>query len=73
MLAGLLRSTIDRLKQERKITPKLMFIHGGRNDTTEFETYLVEDQALDGSRLSGSTGFSSFLDEVASKVAEHGI
>jgi len=69
----LLRSTIDRLKQERNITPKLRFIHGARDDTTEFETYLIEDQTLDGSRLSGSTGFSSFLDEVASKVAEHGI
>ena len=73
MLAGLLRSTIDRLKQERNITPKLRFIHGARDDTTEFETYLIEDQTLDGSRLSGSTGFSSFLDEVASKVVEHGI
>jgi hypothetical protein len=73
MLAGLLRSTIDRLKQERNITPKLMFIHGARDDTTELETYLVEDQTLDGSRLPGSTGFSSFLDEVRSKVSEHGI
>jgi hypothetical protein len=73
MLAGLLRSTIDRLKQERNITPKLMFIHGACDDTTELETYLVEDQTLDGSRLPGSTGFSSFLDEVRSKVSEHGI
>ncbi|RLM66017.1 protein transport protein Sec24C-like [Panicum miliaceum] len=69
----LLRSTINRLKQERNITPKLMFIHGARDDTTELETYLVEDQTLDGSRLPGSTGFSSFLDEVRSKVSEHGI
>lgn len=72
-LAGLLRSTVDRLKQERNITPKLVFIHGAHDDTTEFEKYLVEDQTLDGSPLSSSTGFSSFLDEVRSKVAEHGI
>lgn len=69
----LLRSTVDRLKQERNITPKLVFIHGAHDDTTEFEKYLVEDQTLDGSPLSSSTGFSSFLDEVRSKVAEHGI
>lgn len=73
MLAGLLRSTVDRLKQERNITPKLVFIHGAHDDTTEFEKYLIEDQTLDGSRLSSSTGFSSFLDEVRSKVAEHSI
>ncbi|CAN6270287.1 unnamed protein product [Urochloa humidicola] len=69
----LLRSTIDRLKQERNITPKLVLIHGAHDDTTEFEKYLVEDQTLDGSWLSSSTGFSSFLDEVRSRVAEHGI
>jgi len=72
-LAGLLRSTVDRLKQERNITPKLVFIHGAHDNTTEFENYLVEDQTLDGSLLSSSTGFSSFLDEVRSKVAEHSI
>lgn len=69
----LLRSTVDRLKQERNITPKLIFIHGAHDDTTEFEKYLVEDQTLDGSLLSSSTGFSSFLDEIRSKVAEHSI
>jgi hypothetical protein len=72
-LAGLLRSTVDRLKQERNITPKLVFIQGAHDDTTEFEKYLVEDQTLDGSLLPSSTGFSSFLDEVRSKVAEHSI
>jgi hypothetical protein len=73
MLTGLLRSTIDRLKQERNITPRLVLIHGAHDDTTVFEKYLVEDQSLDGSWLSSSTGFSSFLDDVRSKVAEHGI
>ncbi|KAL6885911.1 hypothetical protein ACP4OV_010172 [Aristida adscensionis] len=70
----LLRSTIDRLKQERNITPKLVFIHGAHDDTTAFEKYLFEDQHLDASQLaSSSTGFSSFLDEVRSKVAEYGM
>ncbi|XP_062225579.1 protein transport protein SEC23 D-like [Phragmites australis] len=69
----LLRSTIDRLKQERNITPKLIFIHGAHDDTTTFEKYLIEDQTFDGSLLASSAGFSSFLDEVRSKVAEYGI
>jgi hypothetical protein len=68
--AGLLRSTIDRLKQERKKTPKLLFIRGGHDDTTAFEKYLIEDQTLHGSLLTSSTGFSSFLEEVSRKVAE---
>ncbi|KAK3142681.1 hypothetical protein QOZ80_4BG0349890 [Eleusine coracana subsp. coracana] len=66
----LLRSTIDRMKQERNKTPKLVFIHGAHDDTTTFEKYLVEDQSLDGSLLTGSTGFSSFLEELSRKVAE---
>ncbi|XP_062183947.1 protein transport protein SEC23 D-like [Phragmites australis] len=69
----LLRSTIDRLKQERNITPKLILIHGAHDDTTALEKYLIEDQILDASQLASSTGFSSYLDEVRSKVAEHGI
>lgn len=68
MFVGLLRSTVDRLKQERTLTPRLSFIHGARDDTTTFEKYLIEDRALD-----GTTGFRSFLEEVRSRVAEFGI
>jgi hypothetical protein len=71
MFAGLLRSTIDKLKQERNKTPKLVFIHGAHDDTTE--KYLIEDQRLDGYLLTSTTGFSSFLEEISSKVAEVGI
>jgi hypothetical protein len=73
MFAGLLRSTIDKLKQERNKTPKLVFIHGAHDDTTAFEKYLIEDQRLDGYLLTSTTGFSSFLEEISSKVAEVGI
>ncbi|VAH32209.1 protein transport protein Sec24B-like [Triticum dicoccoides] len=69
----LLRSTVDRLKQERTLTPRLAFIHGARDDTTTFEKYLIEDRALDGTLLVGSIGFRSFLEEVRSRVAEFGI
>ena len=73
MFAGLLRSTINKLKQERNLTPRLVFIDGARGDTTAFEKYLIEDRALDGTLLAGTTGFRSFLEEVRSRVAEFGI
>lgn len=73
MFVGLLRSTVDRLKQERNLTPKLIFIHGARDDTTTFEKYLIEDRALHGTLLDSSAGFRSFLEEVRSRVAEFGI
>ena len=73
MFAGLLRSTINKLKQERNLTPRLVFIHGAHDDTTTFEKYLIEDRALDGTYLASSTGFRSFLEEVRSRVAEFGI
>lgn len=61
---GLLRSKIDRLKQERNITPKLVFIHGAHDDTTAFERYLIED-------LASATGFRSFLEGIRSRIAEY--
>ncbi|OAY63956.1 Protein transport protein SEC24 [Ananas comosus] len=68
----LLRRTINRLKQERSITPKLTFIRGGHDDATAFENYLIEEQDVDGSRLpSLSSGFVSFLEEVAKNVVEY--
>uniref|UniRef100_A0A0D9W4N9 Sec23/Sec24 trunk domain-containing protein n=1 Tax=Leersia perrieri TaxID=77586 RepID=A0A0D9W4N9_9ORYZ len=67
----LLRSKIDRLKQERNITPKLVFIHGAHDDTTAFERYLIEDQAVDGSLVASATGFRTFLDGIRSKIADY--
>ncbi|XP_072970567.1 protein transport protein SEC23 D-like isoform X2 [Typha angustifolia] len=67
----LLRTTINRLKQERNITPKLVFIHGGHDDARAFESYLIEEQDVDGSGLPGATGFISFLEEVNRNVAEY--
>ncbi|KAK9062379.1 hypothetical protein SSX86_019565 [Deinandra increscens subsp. villosa] len=67
----LLRKTINKLKQERCITPRLLSVRGGQDDTTSFENYLIEEQDVDGSRLTGFTGFVSFLEEITQSVLEY--
>lgn len=67
----LLRTTINKLKQERCITPKLIFIRGGQEDATVFENYLSEEQDVDGSGLTSVTGFVSFLEEIIQSVLEY--
>ncbi|CAL9190729.1 protein transport protein SEC23 D-like isoform X2 [Musa acuminata AAA Group] len=67
----LLRTTINRLKQERSITPKLMFIRGGHDDATAFENYLMEDKDVDGTGIPSVTGFVTFLEEIANDVSEN--
>ncbi|KAG1363565.1 protein transport protein sec24 [Cocos nucifera] len=67
----LLRTTINKLKQERSITPKLTFIRGGQDDATVFENYLIEEQDVDGTGISSVTGFVSFLEEITQDVAEY--
>ncbi|XP_010931127.1 protein transport protein SEC23 D isoform X1 [Elaeis guineensis] len=67
----LLRTTINRLKQDRSITPKLTFIHGQHGDATAFESYLIEEQDVDGTGFPSITGFVAFLEEVSRDVAEY--
>lgn len=67
----LLRSTINKLKQERSITPKLIFIRGGQDDATAFENYLIEEQDVDGSGFTSVMGFVSFLEEISHSVLEY--
>ncbi|XP_059627638.1 protein transport protein SEC23 D [Cornus florida] len=67
----LLRTTINKLKQERSITPKLIFIRGGQDDATAFENYLIEEQDVDGSGFTSVMGFVSFLEEVSQSVLEY--
>lgn len=69
--SGLLRTTINKLKQERIITPKLTFIRGGHDDATSFENYLIEEQDVEGSGFTSVMGFVSFLDEVNHGVVEY--
>lgn len=67
----LLRATINKLKQERSITPKLVFIHGAHEDATAFENYLIEEQDVDGSGLTSIMGYVSFLEEIKQNVLEY--
>lgn len=67
----LLRSTINKLKQERIITPKLIFIRGGQDDATVFENYLIEEQDVEGSGFTSVMGFVSFLEDLNQDVLEY--
>nr|XP_023915543.1 protein transport protein Sec24-like At3g07100 [Quercus suber]POF06666.1 protein transport protein sec24-like [Quercus suber] len=67
----LLRSSINKLKQDRCITPKLIFIRGGHDDATVFENYLIEEQDVDGSGLTSVMGFVSFLEDISRGVLEY--
>ncbi|KAL0370190.1 UNVERIFIED_CONTAM: protein transport protein Sec24B [Sesamum angustifolium] len=67
----LLRTTINKLKQERIITPKLILIRAGQDDATPFENYLIEEQDVGGSGFTSVMGFVSFLDEVNHDVVEY--
>lgn len=71
LVLGLLRTTINKLKQERCITPKLTFIRGGQDDSSAFERYLIEEQNIDGSGFSSLMGFVSFLEEISQGVIEY--
>ena len=66
-----MRTTINKLKQQRCITPKLIFIRGGQDDATIFENYLIEEQDVDGSGLTSVMGFVSFLEDVTKSVLEY--
>ncbi|PWA81281.1 hypothetical protein CTI12_AA189530 [Artemisia annua] len=67
----LLRTTINKLKQERSITPRLLFIRGSQEDATLFENYLIEEQDVDGSGYANSMGFVSFIEEISQGVLEY--
>ncbi|XP_071697944.1 protein transport protein SEC23 D-like isoform X2 [Rutidosis leptorrhynchoides] len=67
----LLRTAINKLKQERSITPRLMFIRGGQDDATPFENYLIEEQDVNGSGFATVKGFVSFLEEISQSVLEY--
>ncbi|XP_048233875.1 protein transport protein Sec24A isoform X2 [Ricinus communis] len=67
----LLRSTINKLKQDRSITPKLIFIRGGQDDASAFENYLIEEQDVDGNGFTSVMGFVSFLEDITQSVMEY--
>ncbi|KAL4591727.1 hypothetical protein LXL04_004698 [Taraxacum kok-saghyz] len=67
----LLRREINKVKQERSMTPRLVFIRGGMEDAGLFENYLIEEQDVDGSGFSSVMGFVSFLEEISQSVLEY--
>jgi hypothetical protein len=67
---GLLRTTINKLKQDRCITPKLTFIHGGKDDSTLFDSYLIEEQDVDGLGFTTGSGFIAFRESVRNVALE---
>ncbi|GAB2285548.1 Protein transport protein S23 D [Dionaea muscipula] len=67
----LLRAAINKLKQERSITPKLMFIRGGQDDASAFDNLLIEEQHVDGSGFTSFQGFVSFLEDIRQSVIEY--
>ncbi|EMS61482.1 Protein transport protein Sec24C [Triticum urartu] len=66
----LLRTTINALKQDRCITPKLAIVRGGQDDSSLFENYLIEEQDVDGSGYTSGNGFISFREGIRNEVAE---
>ncbi|KAK9072674.1 hypothetical protein SSX86_009109 [Deinandra increscens subsp. villosa] len=67
----LLRRTINKMKQERSITPRLMFIRGGQDDASVFDSYLIEEQDVNGGGFANAMGFVSFLEEINQSVLEY--
>jgi len=65
-----LRRVINKLKQERNITPKLLIIRGGYDNTEPFERYLIEEQDVDGSGIATGMGFVSFLNQITHDVVK---
>ncbi|KAH7302474.1 hypothetical protein KP509_23G074800 [Ceratopteris richardii] len=67
----MLRSTINKLKLERSITPKLIIIREGHDSKEPFDNYLIEEQDIDGSGLGNGMGFVSFLEHVSRNVKDY--
>jgi hypothetical protein len=67
----LLRAIINKLKQERSITPKLLLIRSGHDNAEPFEQYLIEEQDVDGVGLSNGMGFVSFLEQISQDILEY--
>lgn len=67
----LLRLTINKLKLERSITPKLLIIREGHDRTEVFDNFLIEEQDVDGAGIGNGMGFVSFLDQISHNVKEH--
>ena len=62
---------VNKLKQERSITPRLIMIKGGVDDASAFERNLLEEQDVDGHVGKKGAGLVSFLEQIANEVREY--
>ena len=67
----MLRATINKLKQERSITPKLLMLREGHDRTEQFDKFLIEEQDVDGTGIGNGLGFVTFLNHVSYNVKEY--
>ena len=67
----MLRNTINRVKQDRNITPRLIMIRGGVDNTEPFERFLIEEQDVDAPPGSTGIGFVAFLEDIANEVRRY--
>lgn len=66
--AGLIRSTINKLKADRNVTPRTIMIHGATDRSELFESFLVEEQDVDGRQGYAGMGFVAFLESIAGEI-----
>jgi hypothetical protein len=59
-----MRNTINHLKQERSITPKVYFVKAGSTDDALFENLLIEEQNKAG------MSFSQFVEVLHNEVSK---
>ena len=69
---SLLRRTINKLRAERRIAPRVRMLREGVDDLEPFTVHLIEepDQAP-ASGAPAAPGFVAFLDEVQAEVFEY--
>jgi len=61
---SLIKTTVNNLKQDRNITPKIMVIKQGTSEETTFQTFLIEEQ----NNLGPS--YAQFLELVQTEMAK---
>ncbi|GAQ81540.1 sec23/Sec24 zinc finger family protein [Klebsormidium nitens] len=66
----LIRETINQLKKERVITPRLLMLRGGHDNVEAFERYLIEEQDVDGAGAATGMGFVAFMNTIRQETEE---
>jgi hypothetical protein len=61
------RAAVNELREEREVTPRVVYIRGGAEDPSAFHDLLIEEQDVDGLE-GGASGFVGFLHTVESQA-----